>query len=179
MRKILLTITSSVLGIGLMGAVASASAVTCSGSVSNTGAGSTNTVSCVDTNNVSVSCNNKDVITQSNTQNSTSGGATTSGNTSGGNSTSGSSSNSNSTKVQLGASCAPVAGTTTAFTTGAVVTTTSTPAATMTTPAATPTSLPSTGSNSSLDAAIVGVSALGGVSLVSAGAIVLKKQLAK
>lgn len=181
MRRLLLAIPTTLIGVGLMAGVANASTVTCSGSISNTGPGSTNTVNCVDTNNVSVSCNNQGVIVENNNQNSTSGSATSGSNTSGGSATSGSSSNSNTVTVQLGASCAAVPGQTT-FTTSAVVTpaSTSTPAATPTsTPAATPTSLPTTGSSSSLDFAIAGVSAFGGVSLLSAGALTVKRHLQK
>ena len=177
MRKLLLTLTTSVIGLGLMGGVASASSVTCNGSISNTGANSNNTVNCVDTNNVSVTCSNNETIVEGNNQTSTSGSATNSGNTSSGNATSGSSNNSNSVTVQLGGGCAPVAGSTTAFTTSAVSApaSTSTPAAA----AATPTTLPNTGSNSALDAATVGLGALAGVSLVSAGAVTLKRHLSK
>jgi hypothetical protein len=108
MKRILQSLAVSLLTIGMTGGIAAAATVTCGGSISNTGPGSTNTVSCVDTENNSVSCDNNIVISNDNEQSASSGSAFTTDNTSAGGSTSGSAENSNSTVVAVGASCAPV-----------------------------------------------------------------------
>jgi hypothetical protein len=164
-KKLIQIIATAILGIGLSAATVSADSVTC-GSISTTGQDSTNTVTCVDSNKVDVSCNNNVVVDNNNDQTSNSGTATSSGNTEGGSATSGNSSNSNTATVSVGASCAPVAGTSQFTTTpsggkgaGAV------PAATVsaTTPAAAPAAaaLPDTGSNTLLDGAIASLVVLG------------------
>jgi LPXTG-motif cell wall-anchored protein len=106
-KKILQMIAGAVASIALMGGVAAADTVTC-GSISNTGPGSTNTITCVDNEENSVSCNNHVVVENSNDQNASSGGAFTTNNTSAGDASSGDASNDNKVVVNIGASCAPV-----------------------------------------------------------------------
>jgi LPXTG-motif cell wall-anchored protein len=106
-KKLLQTLAGAVAGVALMGGVAAASTVTC-GNISNTGPGSTNTITCVDSQEHNVSCNNNVIVKNSNDQDAQSGGAFTTDNTSGGSASSGNSSNSNSVVVTVGASCAPV-----------------------------------------------------------------------
>jgi hypothetical protein len=154
-KRLLQSISALILGLALSTAAVSADTVTC-GSISNTGANSTNTVSCVDQNSNSVSCVNSEVAESTNNQTASSGGAFTTANTNSGGATSGSSSNNNTVTVSLGASCNPVqAAVSTANGTPATSTpANSKPAATN---AATPTaaqtaapvSLPGTGSNTS------------------------------
>src|ERR1700709_2805127 len=98
MKKFIQIITASLVGVGLMAGVAAADSVTC-GSITNTGPGSTNTISCVDENNKQVTCNNNETIVESNDQNASSGGAFTTGNTTSGNANSGDSSNNNTVTV--------------------------------------------------------------------------------
>lgn len=180
MRKLLLTSITSVIGVGMMmGMASAATTVTCNGSISNTGANSTNIVNCVDQNNQTVTCSNTGVITQSNTQSSTSGGATTSGNTSSGNASSGNSTNSNTYTVQLGASCVPVKSTATStspvvpFTTTAIVA-----GPTAVKSSTTPSSLPVTGSNTVLKAVEIGLGVLAVCALVAGIGVKLAKKVA-
>jgi hypothetical protein len=180
MRKLVQILSTAILGASLIAGVASASTATCG--VSDTGPGSTNTVNCVDSNNTTVTCNNKDMIEESSGQSASSGSTSSSSNTTSGNSTSGMSSNSNTDTVSVGASCTPVStksgGTT--FTTSAIVAKTAPAAAaksttTMTT--ATPSSLPDTGSNSALVDAAIGVAIVAGVmGLARLGFATLKHQ---
>lgn len=109
MRKILQGAAGLVLGLGMFAGVAAAasSTFTCDSNISDTGAGSSNTITCVDKNNNSVKCVNNVVASNSNDQSASSGNAKSSGNTNGGNASSGSASNSNKAVVDVGASCAP------------------------------------------------------------------------
>jgi hypothetical protein len=167
MRKLLQTITATIVGACLMAGVASADSVTC-GNISNTGQGSTNTVTCVDTNTNIVSCVNNVVVSNINTQSSNSGSATSSGNTSGGNASSGSAGNSNNVVVNVGASCTPQ-GTTAFVTTPVGGKGGGTPAAPVAAaPAVAPVAaLPDTGSNSVVDTAVAGVIGIAGILAVS------------
>jgi hypothetical protein len=108
MKKLLKAVAVAGVMVGMSGGVAFAD-TTCSGSISNTGPGSNNTVTCVTSNNESVKCENNIVVKNDNDQNANSGSASVDGNTTGGSATSGSASNSNSTVVKVGTSCAPVA----------------------------------------------------------------------
>src|SRR4051812_28595574 len=107
MKRLLQAATGLLLGVSTMVGVAAADTV-CSGSISGTGTGSTNTVNCVDNQNTTVSCVNNVVVSNTNSQTASSGGAFTVGNTSSGGATSGSSNNSNTVVVNVGESCAPV-----------------------------------------------------------------------
>ncbi len=168
MRRLLSTLATVVLGVGLSSGVAAASTVTCG--ITNTGPGSNNTVTCVDSNNVQVTCTNNVVVANSSSQSSSSGSASTSGNTSGGSSSSGNASNSNTVTVNLGASCAPVASGTAAAAGGkggTLAFTTLAAASPGTSAASGVAALPETGSNTALDTALIGVAVLGGSMVAS------------
>lgn len=124
MKRILQSLAASLLTFGAMSGVAAAASVTCNSNISNTGTDSNNSITCVDTEENSVSCENNVIVSNSNDQSANSGGAFTTDNTSGGGATSGDSGNSNTTVVKVGASCAPVE---VATTTPTVPTTPSTP----------------------------------------------------
>jgi hypothetical protein len=108
MKRILQSLAVSLVTVGMTGGIAAADAVTCNGDISNTGPGSTNSVTCVDNENNSVSCDNNIIVSNDNDQNAGSGGAFTTGNTTGGGATSGDADNNNATVVEVGTSCAPV-----------------------------------------------------------------------
>ncbi len=110
MKRVLQGLATSLVTIGLMGGVAAAT-TTCNGTITNTGPGSTNTITCDDTQNQNVSCDNNLIVDNSNHQSANSGQAFTTGNTSGGNATTGNSENSNTTSVDvhIGDACALVA----------------------------------------------------------------------
>ena len=185
MRRLVFSTLTTLLGVGLMsGAAAAATTVTFNSSISNTGPNSTNTVNCVDKNDIDVTCSNTGTIVETNNQTSNSGSATVNGNTTGGSSTSGNASNSNTYTVQLGASCAPVttpSNTTPSggkggggFTTSAVIATT----APTVSPSA-PASLPNTGSNAALKDALFGLAGLGGLVAVSLSSVGIKRHLVR
>jgi hypothetical protein len=89
----------------------------CAGAtITNTGPNSTNTITCVDSSTVSVTCVNNVFTVTNNSQTSNTGGANNSGNTTGGGSITGNATNSNGQTVQIGASC-DVPSTTTTTTT--------------------------------------------------------------
>jgi hypothetical protein len=166
-----------------MAGVASAATVTC-GNISNTGPGSTNSITCVDENNKQVICNNDLKVSESNDQTSSSGSAFTTDNTGAGGATSGDSQANNNVTVTLGASCAPV--TTASVTTPTTPTTTPTPAvggkgaAPVATPqpAAKPVSLPETGSNTAQKVALDSVVALGSTLVAVQLALLAYRRLA-
>jgi hypothetical protein len=167
-KKLLQIITGTVVSVGLMAGTAAADSVTCGGSISNTGPGSNNTITCVDKNDIQVTCSNNDKVVETNNQNANSGGAFTVENTSGGNANSGNANNNNKVTVDVGASCArQVATTATTSPAGGKG------AGSASTPATTPSakagvsSLPKTGSNSLQDSAITGVFVLGTAAAVS------------
>lgn len=188
MRRLLLTLTTSIVGVGLMSGLAMASTATCT--ITTTGANSTNIDNCIDTNNKTVICNNKDVVVENNNQTAVSGNASSSSNTSAGGATSGNASNNNIYTIKLGASCAPVAGTTSGtFTTQSVISTqpqsggkgggsatTASPTNVGSPTSAAPNSLPNTGSNGDVNAAVTGAGILGGLALVAASSVALLKR---
>jgi hypothetical protein len=149
MKKIFraLAVTTVMLGMST-GVATAATSATCSGSISNTGPGSTNVITCDTNNKTTVSCDNDVVVDNSNSQAANSGKAFTTGNTSGGSATSGGASNSNSVDVTLGVGCELVAATTP-------------PPTTPTTPPATTPSTPQVLSEST-EAAQVAVVPVGG-----------------
>lgn len=126
MKNILkaLAVTTAMLGLSTGVAVA---ATTCNGTISNTGPGSTNVITCDQTNTTTVACDNNVVVDNSNSQAANSGKAFTTGNTTGGSATTGDASNSNKFDVALNTSCALVAPTTTPPTTTPPTTTPETP----------------------------------------------------
>jgi len=126
MKRALRIVAGAVVGASAWVGVAAADSVTCNGSITDSGTGSTNTVTCVDDEENTVSCVNNVIVSNTNDQTAGSGGAFTTGNTTGGDAESGDASNDNVVVVDVGASCAPVATTTT---------TTPTPTPTPTTPA--------------------------------------------
>jgi hypothetical protein len=108
MRKIVIGISVTLASMFAMAGGATAASVTCNGTISNTGSGSNNTITCVDTNNVSVTCVNNVVTTNNNNQTATSGNVSAAFNTTVGNVSSGDASNSNTVVVNVGTSCNPV-----------------------------------------------------------------------
>jgi len=96
MKRLLKILAAAILGAGLFTGAASAQ------SISNTGPGSTNTITNSQNCNASVTNNNNVSVSGSNNQNASSGNATNTGNTSGGNSSSGNASNNNSTSINFG-----------------------------------------------------------------------------
>jgi hypothetical protein len=105
MKKVTSIVTAAIAGVIFVGA--SASAVT-TGSISNTGPGSTNTISISDQFSCRVTNDNDIDVTNDNQQNAGSGNATTSGNTTGGNAQSGSAANTNVTDVGINITNGPV-----------------------------------------------------------------------
>jgi hypothetical protein len=109
MRGLVAIITS----LAFMGGVASAQAPsTCAdgeATITNTGPGSTNEITCVDSTKVHVTCSNNIYVVNNSDQIAGSGDATNGGNTTGGSSITGNAINENGTTVEIGASCAPAA----------------------------------------------------------------------
>lgn len=103
MKKLTNALVLVLIGSASMGSVASAA--TCQGSITLTGAGSNNTVSCSDISNIVVDCNNNIVVATANQQTGSSGGASAGGNTSSGNVASGSVVNDNGQDITVGAAC--------------------------------------------------------------------------
>ncbi|MBC7581543.1 hypothetical protein H7097_01590 [Aeromicrobium sp.] len=118
MKNILKAIAVTTVMVGMSSGVASA-ATTCNGTISNTGSGSANNITCTDENDNSVSCVNNVVVANENNQTATSGGAFTLDNTTGGDATTGDANNNNTVVVAVGVSCTPVAVATTTPTTPA------------------------------------------------------------
>ena len=118
MTRLLRPLAAGAVAATLITGVASAQSAnsgTC-GSLSYTGPGSTNTISCDNNSQLNISCSNSADVVYINGQASKSGNATLNGNTSGGNANSGNASNSNSNTTNVDLSCAP-AQTTSATTT--------------------------------------------------------------
>lgn len=105
MRGLVAIITS----LAFMGGVASAQTGCEGATITNTGPGSTNEITCVDSSTVHVVCSNDIYVVTDNSQSSGSGDADNSGNTTGGSSITGNATNENGTTVEIGASCAPAA----------------------------------------------------------------------
>lgn len=82
-------------------------------SITNTGPGSTNTITDSSTTNTTLTCDNAITVTTNNDQTSSSGSATTSGNTTAGDASSGNASNSSSSVSDIAVSCGAAANTTT------------------------------------------------------------------
>ncbi len=74
-------------------------------SISNTGPGSSNTITSDNSSETNINCNNNITSTNNNPQTSGTGSSSSTGNTTGGNSTSGSSSNSSSSSTSVDANC--------------------------------------------------------------------------
>ena len=105
MKTIFRFIASTIIGTAFLGSMASAA--TCDGTISitGTGPGSNNQISCADVSNIVVTCDNNIVVATVNTQTGTSGSADSSDNTTAGTATSGSVVNDNGQNVTVGASC--------------------------------------------------------------------------
>lgn len=167
MRGLVAIITS----LAFMGGIAGAQAGCEGATITNTGPGSENVVTCVDSSTVHVTCTNDVYVVTDSSQSSGSGNADNSGNTTGGNSITGNATNENGATVQIGASCAPAA-----------VTTTPTPTPTPTSPqpvtgfggrgagapeAQAVAALPNTNSNPILDIALVSAISLAAALILS------------
>ncbi|MNH58529.1 hypothetical protein D3C85_1066560 [compost metagenome] len=102
MRGFVAVVTS----LAFMGGVANAQQACEGATITNTGPGSTNEVTCVDSREVTVTCVNDIYVVNNNSQTGGSGDADNSGNTTGGSSISGNATNENGATVQIGAACA-------------------------------------------------------------------------
>lgn len=111
MKKLVKIFSATIVSTAFMGSVASA--VTCDGTItiSNTGPGSNNTVSCTDVSNIVLNCTNNVVVGTVNTQTGTSGNGDTSNNTTGGNAVTGQVVNDNGNNVTIGGGCEQLAAT--------------------------------------------------------------------
>lgn len=109
MKKLIKILSASVVSVAFMGTVASAAS--CDGSIviTNTGAGSNNTVSCTDVTNIVLTCDNNVIVGSVNTQTGTSGNADSSDNTTAGNVATGQVVNNNGQDVTIGAGCETLA----------------------------------------------------------------------
>lgn len=107
MKKPLQILSSVVLSAAFVGGLAGATP--CAGSITNTGPGSNNGISCDETTNTNVMCTNGMWVASDNNQNAGSGDAEGSGNTSSGGATSGSTNNDNNQNVKINTSCDPAA----------------------------------------------------------------------
>lgn len=105
MKKLLKVFSAIIVSTAFMGGMASAA--TCNGTITitNTGPGSNNQVSCTEVNNIVLTCDNNIIVGTVNTQTGTSGNANTGNNTTAGTATSGSVVNENGQNVTIGASC--------------------------------------------------------------------------
>lgn len=157
MKKLIQTLSVAILSAGVMTGVAAAQ------SISNTGPGSTNTVTNTTTNTPIVTCVNSTTVTNSNSQSSNSGTSTNSGNTNSGGATTGSSSNNNTTVTNVTTGCP--AGQVRQVVGGHG----SGPGGSFT--AAEVAALPLTGSHSALNNVAVGIAVLGGAAIASQVAV--------
>jgi hypothetical protein len=106
MNKIAQSFLAAIISVGFMGGIAGAQSADCSGTISNTGADSTNIVGCDTSTTVKVTCKNGIYVKNDNTQDSSTGSINNSNNTSTGSTTTGNAINENGTQVKIGASCA-------------------------------------------------------------------------
>jgi hypothetical protein len=178
MRGFVAVITS----LAFMGSVANADD-SCTGAIVNSGPGSENSITCVDSTKVHVTCSNNIYVVNNSEQIAESGDATNGGNTTGGGSISGNATNENGATVEIGASCAgqpaavtpenptpsqPVGGMG-AGGMGAGAPTEATQAIT---------TLPNTGSNVILDSVLIGGTSLGALLIASRLGAVAYRRLA-
>jgi hypothetical protein len=183
-KKFIQFLSASLVGMTLMVGVAGAAATSScpTGTIENTGPGSTNTITCTTTTDTHVTCVNDIYVVGENGQQANSGTGTNDGNTTSGSVVTGNATNDNNQTVQVGASCgaAAVATTTPATVNGGMgAAVTSTPAATPPAPAAAKVaSLPDTGSNAALDASVAGVAIVGTVLAVSQFGMTAYRRLA-
>ena len=109
MKRYVRGFVAMVATVALMGGTAQAQETPpCDGAlvINNTGAGSVNTIKCVDATEVKVVCKNNVYVVTESSQAAHSGNATSSGNTTGGSAITGNATNENDTTVQIGAACA-------------------------------------------------------------------------
>lgn len=173
MRGFVATITS----LALMSGVASADTAepaTCTdgqATITSTGPGSVNIISCVDSKEIHVTCDNNIYVVNDNSQTANSGNADNSGNTNGGSSVTGDATNENGTTVQIGASCVSPAAVTPESPTPQQPTTTPVDGMGAGAPSAEAAQaiavLPNTSSNTVLDSILIGVSSLAALLITS------------
>jgi hypothetical protein len=158
MKKVLQILTAAVLSVSFIGVSASAQTIeACSGdiTITNTGQGSNNTISCNDINTVVITCDNNINIATINYQNGQTGTATVTGNGLGGDATTGTVINTNSSVVDASASCAATASATP---------TPSTSPSPSTTPATVkPAALPNTAGTDTMTVVLVSLAAAAGI----------------
>ena len=106
MKRYMRGFVAVVTSLAFMGGVANAQQACEGATIINTGPGSTNEVTCVDSRDIKVTCVNDVYVVNNNSQTGGSGDADNSGNTTDGGSVSGDATNENGTTVQIGASCA-------------------------------------------------------------------------
>lgn len=175
MKKVTQILAALVLSVGLVGVAGTspASALEIDAEdcdnfvIFNTGPGSDNTIRCIDSINLEVTCVNNTYILTNNSQQALSGAATVTGNTSGAGAVSGPASNSNDTTVHtVGDPC---------VSTPTTPTTPETPAAPTVTPVATPVekpaALPFTASNSVMETALIALIALATAAFTARAAV--------
>lgn len=107
MKKLLRFMTAVIVSTAFVGGMASAA--TCDGTISVTGPGSNNQISCNEVNNIVVTCENNITVGTINSQTGDSGNADGSNNTTSGTVASGSVVNDNGQNVTIGASCGEAA----------------------------------------------------------------------
>jgi hypothetical protein len=103
MKKFIQILTTAIISTAFIGSFASAAS--CDGTITVTGPGSNNTITCNDDTNITVSCVNNVTVGNINNQTGSSGSASSGSNTSGGNVATGTVVNDNGNNVTIGASC--------------------------------------------------------------------------
>lgn len=118
MKKVAKIVSAAIVSTAFMGTVASAA--TCDGTITitNTGPGSNNTVSCTDVSNIVLNCTNDIVVATVNTQTGTTGNGDTSNNTTGASAVTGQVVNNNGNNVTIGGGCEQLTATSTPMTPG-------------------------------------------------------------
>lgn len=113
MKKLMKMLAAVIVGAAFMGSVAGAQSptnVTCSDiSISNTGPGSNNTITCNTVVDTTITCTNNVIVGSANIQTSTTGNASGQNNTTVGNINTGTAVNYNGTNTTIGASCGSTA----------------------------------------------------------------------
>lgn len=113
MKKLLQILTASILSVAFVGAAAGAQvapSTSCNDvTISNTGPGSNNTVTCTNVVNTVIKCENNVIVGTANVQTSNSGNASGQNNTTVGSVNTGTAVNYNGTDTTIGASCGAVA----------------------------------------------------------------------
>lgn len=105
MRILTQGLLATIVTVGFMGMPANAETATCDGTISNTGAGSHNEITCKESNKLTVTCKNGIYVLNNNDQTSNSGSVDAGKNTSVGDISTGDATNENGTTVKIGAAC--------------------------------------------------------------------------